>query len=175
MMLWRAWYRALVATQLIAANTVAESRVFESRALPLGSEKLPAILLQTPRERKVSTGRGAPKFTTIFDLYVVARIEGLTYQAAETAIEVFTEQIELAVLANSILVNPLQQFEAVETQTVIDGTAKTFLAEASMLFRCEFYQTYDPATPDRLKQIIADIHSAPGGPTTATVEVDFPA
>jgi hypothetical protein len=174
-MLLRAQYRGLVARQLIAANTLASSRVYESRALPVGSEKLPAILLQTPRERKESVGRGAPKFNTTFDLYVVARVEGMTYQVAEINIEIFTEQIELAILANSATVNPLQQFSLVETETVIDGTGKTFLAEASILFRCELYQTYDPAMPDVLADIRVDVHSAPGGPTTATVDIPFPA
>lgn len=174
-MLWRAQYRALVAQELIDAGTLAQNRVFQSRALPTGLDMLPAILLQTPKDRKVSTGRGAPKFNVTFDLYIVARLDALTYQAAEDSIEVLVEQIELAILANPATVNPLEQFEAVETQIMIDGTGKTFVGEASMLFKCEFYQAYDPPLLTRLSEIDVDVHSAPGGPTTASVQILLPA
>jgi len=170
--LYRAQYRALVAEQLIFAGTLAGSRVFQSRALPTGSDMLPAILLQTPRDAKVSTGPGAPKFIATFDLFVVARLEGATFQIAETLIEQFVEQIEFAVLCNPLLVNPLQQFPSVETNIMIDGTGKTFVGEATMLFRCEFYQVFDPPLTTPLTEI--DVNTVIGD-QTIDITVIYPA
>jgi hypothetical protein len=170
-MLLRAQYRQIVAEQLIAANTMASIRVYQSRAIPTGQEVLPAILLQTPSDQKVSRVRGAPQFTETFDMVIVARVQTATYQTAERDIELFVEQIELAILANTATVNPVQQFESVTTQIVVDGSAGKFLGEASMTFRVETFQAYDPVALTPLQQITIDADINQDGTTDLAVVI----
>ena len=172
-MLLRAQYRGLVVAQLVAANTPAGTRVYESRALPTASAQLPAILVQTPSERKESVGRGPVKFTTLVTLVVVGRLEAPTYQAAEVAAETLCEQIELAILANTVTVNPIQQFRSVETHISIDDAGKKPLGEVGLVFEVELPQFYDPATPVVLTEIDV-LQVLPDGTERDFVKVEIP-
>ena len=152
-MLLRAQFRALVARQLVLARTAAGDSVFENRALPTEVSKLPIITLSTPVETKESWGRGAPKFTTTVHLRVDARVSGATDVVAGEAVEALLEQIELAILANSAVVNLCQQFAAVETRTSIHVEGGMPIATGTIVFQAEMVQYYDPAMPDDLTEI----------------------
>ncbi len=170
-MLLRAQLRAIVAKQLILARTAAGNNVVEHRVLPTKAVELPIITLSTPVEVKTSRGRGAPKFDTIVHLRVDARVSGSTGELAAMAVEALLEQIELAILANSAVVNLCQQFVAVETRTMVDAEGGSPIATGTIMFQAELPQFYDPATPVVLTEIDV-IEILPGGEQRPFVKVE---
>jgi len=170
--LLRSQWRSLVVAQLVAADTLAGSRVFAARDWPTDPAVLfPIILVQVPHERKESLGRQAPEFNTVVDLVVVGRIETGNVNDAETAIETLCEQIELAILANPAIVSaqPFQQFTYVETNTGFNSEGKRHIGEVAMTFGCELYQWYNPPLITQLSTITTTIE--PFGTLGQTLEI----
>ena len=153
MALLRAQFRALVADQLRRAGTMAGERVYEWRALPTKLDDLPAITLWTPHELKASQGRGAPKFTTTFHLMIQGRVTAPSDQLVGEKLELLAHEIEMAVLANRLIVNVVQQFVSVETISTITMEGGRPLGEVTLTLQPELQQVYDPAMPDRLETI----------------------
>ena len=122
----------------VLANTDAGADVFEYRTLPIKPEQLPAINLTTPYEVKESQGRGAPKFTSVVHLVITGRVAGATDQDAACALEALTEQIELATLANTLVVRSCSQFRAVETNSSFTIEGGRPIGEVVIVLQAEF-------------------------------------
>ena len=170
-MLLRMQFLALVAREIKQAGTSAGSSVFENRILPQKPDQLPAVTLSMPGEVKTSQGRGAPKFLTVPHMQIEARVTGPTAELAVAELDNLVEQIELATLANSNVVNVCQQFPSVETRVRVDGDAGSIIATATIIMQVEFYQTYDPATPDRLLRI--QVSGSETGETPPALDIKF--
>ncbi len=170
-MLLRAQFRRFVAQQLKAVGTAAGDKVYENRALPADAAGLPIIVLTTPSERKQSFGPGAPKFTTVIDLAVDAQIDGTREDVADR-LELFVEQIEMAILANAAVVRLIQEFGLVESSMTINETGAKPIGTARLVFSVAIPQTYDPAMPDRLNEI--DVSRQADG-ADPLLKITFPA
>lgn len=172
-MLLRAQFRRVVVEQLRLLCSAADNKVYENRALPTTVDALPVISVSTPYDGKTSQGRGAPKFTSVFHLRIDARVTGETDEMAVKAIETLIEQIELATLANKVIVNLCQQFVMVETQMSVDISGGRPIATATIVLQPEIQQVYDPAMPDRLAEI--EVFRDPNETEPGLLKIKLPA
>lgn len=152
-MLLRAAFRRCVAEQLALLIPDLRGGVYENRALPVDPKLLPMVSISTPRDTKVSLSRGAPRFNSVFDLQIDLRVADHTDELVAARAERLIEQIELATLANSAIVNLCQQFISVATTMTVDASGATPIASVTIVLQPERYQNYEPATPDVLAAI----------------------
>jgi hypothetical protein len=155
-MLYRANLRKIAVAALKSAGTMARQSVFSPQDWPTFSGNYPAILVQTPRERKESIGRGMPQFTVTTTMSVIGRLDGTDAEYVETQLELLCEQIEQAILTNYDLVRLTQQFSAVDTRMEVSCEGEKHIGEVQIDFSLEFYQAFEPTFVDALTE--ADVH-----------------
>lgn len=160
---FRGELRLLVQQALLAAGTLAGPNVFLPRDWPLNSAKMPALLLQTPRERKESRGRsGIPQYETTTWLEVRGQTNGEDPVQVETDLETLADQVELVMMG--FVVGPPQQLEeiaAVETEFALSADGKRHLGEAVLRFALQYPESFVPSVPDNLLEV--DITVEPTG------------
>jgi hypothetical protein len=164
-MLYRANLRTIAVDALKSAGTMARQSVFSPRDWPTFSGNYPAILVQTPRERKESIGRGMPQFTVTATMSVIGRLDGTDAEYVETQLETLCEQIEQAILTNYDLVRLTQQFSAVDTRMEVSCEGEKHIGEVQMDFSMEFYQAFEPVIANALTEV--DVHVDLAGPFDA--------
>ena len=155
---------------LLDANTLAGNRVFEARAWPTRPEEFPLVMLQTPRDRKVSLGRGIRQFNTTITLAVVGRVLAVNEDAANEGLDLLSGQIEDALLTNLEFSSNVQQFTTIDTQAVVVADGKQIIGEIGMTLECEVYQAWGP-TGVPLIGVQGTIAS--NGGTLATAQVNL--
>jgi hypothetical protein len=155
---------------LIGANTLAGNRVFEPRDWPTRPELFPMLMVQTPRDRKVSLGRGIRQFNTTITLAVIGRIQAVNQEAANEGIDLLSDQIEEALLTTTAFSSNIQQFTAIDTQSVVTADGKQIVGEIGMIFECEIYQVWGP-TGVPLVGVQATITNGPAGETLAATKI----
>lgn len=152
---FRGQLRSLAQSALLAAGTLAGNNVFLPRDWPLNSTKMPAILLQTPTERKESRGKsGIPQFEAVTWLQVKCQLDGDDPGTVESNIETLADQVELALLG--LAVGPPQiidQIAAIETEMSLTAEGKRHIGEAILRFAVQYPEDYVPTAPDRLAEV----------------------
>jgi hypothetical protein len=164
-MLRRANLRLIAVAALKSARTLAGQSVFSPRDWPTWSGNYPAILVQTPRERKESVARGMPQFTTTVTMTVIGRVDGTDEGRVEADLESLCEQIEQAILTNHDLVQLTQQFSSVDTRMEVTNEGEKHIGEVQMDFAMEFFEAFQPVISDSLEQV--DVHLDLAGPFDA--------
>jgi hypothetical protein len=136
-----------LAVSALGGATNAGANVFSPRDLPTWSGEYPILYVTTPDEDAESLGRnGAPQFTVTATLRVVARVEQMAAgndqgaAAAQAALETLRDQIKVAVINYTPLMQQLQQFPFYRTRMRVDSEGEQHLGEAVVDIGLEFYQ-----------------------------------
>lgn len=154
----RAGLRGIVVSALQSAATLAQDRVYEPRDIPTDLSLFPALLVQTPIERKESLGRTtAPQFNTTVTIAVTARVQGDNPGQVETDLDTLATQVEQAVLCSDDVMKTLQQVASVDTEMVVTAESETHVGQAAITFACETFQRYDPPPAPDLVEIGLDV------------------
>jgi hypothetical protein len=131
----------------LAGATNAGNNVFSPLDLPTWSGDYPILFVTTPDEDAESLGRnGAPQFTVTATLRVVARIEQMSLPndmgaaAAYAALETLRDQIKVAVINYTPLMQQLQQFPYYRTRMDVKAEGEQHLGEVVIDIGLEFYQ-----------------------------------
>jgi hypothetical protein len=106
--------------------------------------KLPNIKLRAPSERKISIVRSMPEFTTTVTLELLVTLQADTAEGAQDAIEGLGQTIEDAFFSAQTIVQLVQQFPSVTTETRITADGEQHVAQMRMSVECEVFETYDP-------------------------------
>lgn len=127
-------------------------------------DKMPAVLVRTPRTSKESMGRSTSNFTSTVTLEIETRLPAASAQAAQDGVEVLDALVEQALLTNVAFVALTQEIR-IETDTEITAEARNHIAGTRMLVRCELAECFDPIedAPDQLQPVApplegADVH-----------------
>ena len=163
---------AVVITAMIDAKTLAGNRVFTPRPWPTRADLFPMIIVQAPNDRKVGLSKGTLQFNATIRLIIVARIVGSTAEQVQLDLDQISGQIEEAIFTTNAVVNNVQQFTTVETQTAINADGRDFIGEAGMAFDCEVYQVFGPIGVP-LTGVDMTINNAPDGTQLAQAKVTF--
>src|SRR5471032_2047236 len=167
-MIDRTTIRSAAVSALITAGTSAGTDVYSPADWPTQPAAYPQIMVRTPRERKenVSPRSGPPQFFSTITLAVVGRVEATTESAAESALEMLSDQIENALLTNGqfIYVNGIQQFSSVETSMEVRSESERHYGETVVLFAIEVWQLYE---------CVIDAAGAYIGPSLTEVDVSI--
>lgn len=113
----------------------------------------PAILLRAVRDRKDGIAKSQPDFTTTVMLELEARIEAVSAEAAQDAIEALGYNIEQALFTNYGLNVIIQQFVSVDTETEISAEGKRHLGGLKMTIALELFEAFEPAITASLTSI----------------------
>lgn len=138
--------RPLVVAALTGATT-AGTNVFSPLDWPTWSGDYPVLMVTTPDEDAESLGRnGAPQFTVTSTLRVTARVNAEDVAndqgaaAAYAALEVLRDQIKVAVINYTPLMQLLQQFPFYRTRMRVGAEGEQHLGEVVVDIGLEFYQ-----------------------------------
>ncbi|CAK7026101.1 ABC transporter permease [Saezia sanguinis] len=174
--------RELVTAALVG-KTAAQDRVYSPRDWPTHTEIFPVLLVSTPFEKKSSLGRNAPQFNTVTTVAVSGRViaydkeDGTSGVALATdAVEALRDQIHVAVINNPALMQEIQQFISVDTQTVVDAEGEGHVGQVLVHFHIEYYQgpeDFYPVEAVPLKTIeIKQKYPDGTTPTGLTIELE---
>ena len=146
--------------------TIAGNNVFSVLDWSTWSGSYPLIFLQTPTEEKESLGRqGAPQFTVTSTLRIDARVtapaqvNGAGAAAALAQLEVFQQQIEIALINYPPLMQLIQCVPFVRVKMDVNAEGAQNLGEMVMDMGLEFYQgpeDFYPIHTDPLTEITVD-------------------
>lgn len=142
MTLYRVELREAVAAAIVAASTDAGPRVFTAMTMPSRAADLPNVYIQSPTDRAESLNRGPPQFLRTGQISVIARVAASNGPAAEAALDVLSEQIELAVLTNGPLMRMINQVSSMEIGVRVNADTNPVIGEAMMNFFLEWIETY---------------------------------
>lgn len=134
----------LAVVRVLQQKLDAGFNIFSPGAWPTPQEKLPAVLVRTPREDKQSKGRNVPQFDSTITIEVMGQLEADTPDAAQDAIDALAYQVEQAIFEGYWLGRVVQQFTSVSTETEINTEGKKPLGGFKMSISCETYEAYDP-------------------------------
>ncbi|MDE3022257.1 MAG: ATP-binding protein [Pseudomonadota bacterium] len=171
--------RTLSVAALKNAVTLAGQDVFSPRDWPTWGGSYPVILVQTPFEEKTSIGRNVPEFTVTATLKVTARVQSLAASAdagaaaAEADLEIFKNQIEVALINNPTIMPLLQQIAFVRSQMEVNAEGEQHIGELVMEFGLEFYQgpeAFNKPVTTALTEITLTV-TEPSGTTEPAIDV----
>lgn len=134
----------MVIQALINANTAAGARVFGWADYPTRPELFPLVLVSVPREHKASIFPGTLQFNTTFTVVVIARLTGALPTEVGIGMENLGEQITDALCIDPVLGPYVQQYNSIESLTVLSADGKQHIGELSMTFEVILYQQYGP-------------------------------
>ena len=132
---------------LLAAGTLAETRVYTARTWPVMGAQLPALRIDVGDDFKQSRGRvQPPSFITTTTLTVSLSVEA---EDQETALSVALElrgQIHTAVLTDNTLMSMIQQFSSVQAPAVaVSSDGEAFVGSGRVDFAMEYPEDFDSA------------------------------
>jgi hypothetical protein len=163
---------------LIAANTMAQNRVYEIRTWPMRAEQFmpAAVMVSTPNERKESLNRGVPEFNVTVVLLITARVAKgpVPDEDLSKSLRQLKREIENALLGSFTFMQPIQQFKSIETMQTIDTEGQQPYGELKMAFEAEIFQIYEPNVSTPLTDIRGTITDETSGETLVTVDVPYP-
>ena len=182
-------YRTKLLNLLVAAlrayKPLDQVTIYSPGDWPTDPEKGSAIQVgRYIHEQKASVTRGQPEFTTTLNITVDARTVATTGEEVLRDIEKLGWKIEQAVLTDYNLNLNLQQFVSVETKQEIDSTTELHVAQTTIMFGLEFFQSqeeyYMPTDPTTITSIdividSANIYDGTGTYTNTVVTEEFPA
>lgn len=126
-------------------------------------KNLPEIKVRVPSDRKVSTAKSAPTFTTTVTAEILVRVSGATDVAALDAIEALGAQIEDALFGMVSLISIIQQIASVTTQTLVTADGASHIGASLMSVDFEVFEAFDPSTLaalPALQQILVNVDTA---------------
>jgi hypothetical protein len=169
--------RLMSMNALISAETLAGSSVFGWADWPTRPDLFPLLLVSAPRERRVSIFPGTLQFNTTITVVVVGRLVGPSPQPVGEGLELLSEQVTNALCLDPVMIRAVQQFNLIETQTVISAESKMHVGEISMSFDMIVYQDYGPVgVPLTDINITGTVVGGVGGtitPTAITLDLGF--
>lgn len=137
-------------------NTVVGTNIFSPRSWPVPLGDLPILLLQSPRETKVSAGPNSPAFNVLATFRIIGRltfkaaVDDAGAAAALAALATLQRQIEVAVINDWALFKLISEIKSIETVNEVKSEGNQPIAELTMDLACEFYQAFNafaqPAT-----------------------------
>lgn len=166
--------RAAFVAALTQYSRLGNVRVSGPRDFPTTTADLPAVIVMpATRERMESLVRGAPSFTTTALIPVTARVAGTSIADVESQVEQLLQDIKLALFSYQPLLDLLQQFATVDTETVLTGEGEHQIGEISALFACEFPEFYDPAPGFPVTEIQTTLTDATSGKVIGSFDNKF--
>ncbi|MDA8092347.1 MAG: hypothetical protein M0T84_00280 [Betaproteobacteria bacterium] len=130
---------AVAALEAIAGLTVESPGDWNTPA-----SKLPSALVRVSGDHKEGAGSQEPEFTTSVDLEVLLRVQGLTAEATQDAIEALGYSVEQALFTDYSVVGMLNRFSSIETEIEITSEGREHLGRASMRVTGELFESFDP-------------------------------
>ena len=109
-------------------------------------EDLPAILLRSPDDRKVSLSKGQPTFSTTVGIEIEARVSGMTAESAQDAIEALCFAIESA-LFSSYDLTCAAALVSCDTRTEVSADGRVHFGAARMTLQAELPESFDAFKP----------------------------
>jgi hypothetical protein len=106
--------------------------------------KLPNIRVRVPSERKSSSTRSMPTFTTTASLQILATLQAGTADDAQDQIDALGQLIEAAFFSAQPLVRMCQQFTSVNTEVEVTAEGERHIARMLMTVDCEMFESFDP-------------------------------
>ncbi|GBQ23135.1 hypothetical protein AA12717_1403 [Gluconacetobacter sacchari DSM 12717] len=174
MTLYRVELREAAAKALVDAATMAGQRVFTACTMPSRPADLPNIYVQSPTDRAESLNRGPPQFVRTGLIVVIARVSAASGPEAEVALDILTEQIELAILTNGPLMRMITQVSSLETGIRVNAETSPVIGEARMDFTMEWIETYPMQSAGAAPVAIAGSMQSGGNSTFAGMNVNSP-
>lgn len=104
----------------------------------------PEAKVRTPSETKTSTNRAPVQFTTLITLGIQLHVQADTEENAQTAIEDLSALAEKWIFGYAPLVQQVQQFARVVTQTQVDTSGEKPVAWATLAIDVELFEDFDP-------------------------------
>ncbi len=129
--------------------------------------KLPAALVRAASERKDGWAKSQPDFTTTVTLEVDLRVQGVTAEAAQDALEALGYQVEETLFTDYSLNAMLAQFSGVDVDVEISAEGGAHFGGARMRIACETAETFGVGDP------VVDGTQVPG-PWPVTVPAPVP-
>ncbi|WP_291785219.1 hypothetical protein [Luteibacter sp.] len=111
---------------------------------PTPSEKLPALLVNTPTEQKSPNTTGQATFVTGSSVVIQGQVSRSTPEDALDAIEALAFAVENAVLMDYWVTRTVQRFTSVQTDVEITSEGGPHLAGFRMTLVGEMFETFDP-------------------------------
>jgi hypothetical protein len=157
------------AVEAMLGHTLAGNRVYAVFDWPTTSAHYPVIYCKVPTEEKHSLSRnGGPDFTVTATLKVCARAEVSALPDGQSAFQLLqqlsqlSQQIQIALINNPILMGQLQQVPFIHTEMSTKANANKELGEVEVSIGLEFYQGPEdffplPVTPLESIGITADL------------------
>jgi hypothetical protein len=134
--------RLMTMNALVAADTMAGNRVFGWADWPTRPDLFPLLLVSAPRERRISIFPGTLQFNTTISIVVNGRLAGPVPGPIGAALENLSEQITNALCLDPTMSHAVQQYNVVETQTVVSADGKQHIGEIGMTFDLLVFQQY---------------------------------
>ncbi|MDB5853289.1 MAG: hypothetical protein JWR22_1330 [Herminiimonas sp.] len=106
--------------------------------------KLPAILLRSPRTRKMSINMGQPEFTSTVTIELEGRVSGSTEEATQDSLDALVYCIEQALLTNHDLIAMTQQVSSIDTVMDVSAEGDIYLGGMKMSMDFELCEMFDP-------------------------------
>lgn len=116
-------------------------------------------------DRKTSTGRHEPGFTTVVTLQVKLAVQNTTAEAAQDDIEALGNLVEIAVLGSPALVGQIQQFPQVVTETGVSTDGALPIGWAVLMLDVETFEHFDQV-------VLGTAPAVPLDTVQATVKAD---
>lgn len=155
---------------LISYGTLAGQNVFQPRAWPDTVDKLPMIIVQTPRERKEGIGRNLREFYTVMSLAVVGRVASKQESIVNASLDTLSQQIDDAIISSALLMDSVQMFRSVQSEMVVTAESLYFVGEVGFIFDAEILQIYGPNTGVPLTDIRGTITDLSNNETLTVVD-----
>lgn len=136
--------RQAAAERLAAAGTIAGSRVFGFRVLPVPDDKLPALLVYTDQDNGDNTSAGSPVFRRSIDLVIECVLAGTSDDGLGDALDDFAEAATYALLGDPAWTSQFEKVKSVRVEfaAVIDGARR--IACAKVTISIQFSAEYPP-------------------------------
>jgi len=175
----------LDAVGALKGATLAGSRVYPVIDWPTTSAHYPVVYCKAPTEDKHSLSRnGGPDFTVNATLKVCARTEVSALPDGQSAalllqqLAQLSQQIQVALVNNPVLMGQLQQFPFIHTEMSITPNGNKELGEVEVSIGMEFLQVPEdffplPAVPLESLGLTADLLNV-FDPTATYIDPLFP-
>lgn len=136
----------LLALAALSGDTFSQVTIDSPGDWDTPPEDLPAILLRSPDDRKVSISKGQPTFSTTVSIEIEARVSGLTAESAQDAIEELCFAIETA-LFSSYELTGAAALVACDTRTEVTADGRVHFGAARMILQAELPENFDAFKP----------------------------
>lgn len=174
--------RNAAAAGLVGA-TMADERVYTPLDWDTWDNQYPVVMVRAPSTDRESLGRGAPQFTVVTELEIVARVEFdaaddfTAAMVAERLLEAMEGQIVRAVINYPALMSMLQQYPSIRSRQGFSSKGEQHLGELVVNIGCEFYQgpeDFYPTPMTQLQDVRLNDPAVFPGLAPPSVEADVP-